>query len=509
MTHLFHGLNRGPQRAIAAITALCLAGIASSASAQNPLGVYTPINLSNSLPYRIELRERSLGDIDLPTLHSFAVGQFDGKWLMISGRTNGLHGFDGGLSPEGNFPPQSQNRDAWVIDPVAKQSWHRPLDDPTSGLSEEQIVSLAATNNQFYGKGNMLYVTGGYGVKENGTDFGTFDALSAIDMPGLSDWVMNGTGSAADHIRQIHDPAFKVTGGAMHEIDGRAHIVFGQDFDGVYTPFRNGTYTNQVRSFDIVDDGTTLSVQNITSTTPDSNYRRRDLNVVPILRPDGVGGHEEGLVALSGVFTPANDPWTVPVEIDADGNASMADPSDPATFQQGMNNYHSSKLGFFSQTSGEMHEVLFGGISLKYLDPVTQTIKTDFQLPFVNDITSVVISADGTYSQHHLGFFPELFDTQNRRLRLGTNSEFLLAEDAPKFDNGVIDFDALAAGENSLGFIYGGIIANAPHVRSNPEGLSSASNHVFEVVLIRVPEPTTLVMAAMLGIIGAFSWRHR
>jgi PEP-CTERM motif len=120
-----------------------------------------------------------------------------------------------------------------------------------------------------------------------------------------------------------------------------------------------------------------------------------------------------------------------------------------------------------------------------------------------------VVAADGTYSQHHLGFAPKLHDAQNRRLRLGTNSEFLVSDETPTFDNGVIDFDALVAGENSLGFIYGGIIANAPHVRSNPGALSSASNLVFEVVLIRVPEPTTLVMAAMFGIIGAFTWRRR
>ena len=48
----------------------------------------------------------------------------------------------------------------------------------------------------------------------------------------------------------------------MYEMDGRTHIVFGQDFSGNYNPNKNGTYTNQVRSFDIVDDGTTLSITN-------------------------------------------------------------------------------------------------------------------------------------------------------------------------------------------------------------------------------------------------------
>jgi hypothetical protein len=155
-----------------------------------------------------------------------------------------------------------------------------------------------------------------------------------------------------------------------------------------------------------------------------------------------------------------------------------------------------------------MHEVFFGGISLKYLDPVTQTIKTDFNLPFVNDVTSITIDADGNYSQDHLGFMPELFDQQGRRLRLGANAEFLQGETVPKFANGVIDFDALGA-QTSLGYIYGGIMASAPHVRGNPGQLSGASNHVFEVVLIRAPEPSTFASAFAAGILGVYLRRRR
>jgi hypothetical protein len=76
------------------------------------------------------------------------------------------------------------------------------------------------------------------------------------------------------------------------------------------------------------------------------------------------------------------------------------------------------------------------------------------------------------------------------------------------FENGVIDFDALAA-KTTVGYIYGGIIASAPHVRGNPGQLSSASNRIFEVVLVRVPEPGTLVMVAAGGIICVFLRRRR
>lgn len=472
-------------------------------SAQNPNGIYSPVQLNSVLPYRVEVRPYSMGQVDVPTLHSYAVGEYDGKFLFISGRTNGLHGFDCCFDPAENFPPQSQNSDVWLIDFASRQTWHRALDDTSSGLTEAQILSLTPTNTQFHRRGDTLYVTGGYGKTgegEDGPEFGTFDTLTAIDLPGLGDWVMNGTGMAADHIRQIQDPLFQVTGGAMYAIGNRTHLVFGQNFEGLYTPFASGEYTNQVRSFDIVDNGVSLAIQNITTTTPDDNHHRRDLNVFPVLRSDGNGGVEQGLTALAGVFTLADDAWSVPVEIDADGNPTMADPNDPNTFQQGMNIYHSAKLGLFSETSGEMHELLFGGITLQYLDSTTATIETDFALPFVNDITAVVVDADGNYSQHHLGNFPELFDGQNRLLRFGANAEFLAAEGVPTFENGVIQFDALG-GETTLGYIFGGIVANAPHTRRNPGELSAGSNYVFEVVLIAVPEPTAIALLMSAGII--------
>jgi hypothetical protein len=421
--------------------------------------------------------------------------------LFISGRTNGLHGFDDAV----NFPVQYQNRDLWVVDLDTRQSWSKPLDDPSSGLTENQILALASTNNQFYQKADTLYITGGYGVSENGVEFQTFDTLSALDLPGLSDWVINGTGSAAASIRQINDDVFRVTGGGMHEIDGKTHLVFGQDFIGEYTPGADGEYTHQVRTFEIVDDGVNLDVQNITSTPMVNDYRRRDLNVVPILRPDGAGGLEEKLVALSGVFTARFGAWTVPVEIDANGQPTQANPMAPETFKQAFNGYHSSKLGFFSESSGQMHEVLFGGITVQYLDEATGQVMTDNNLPFVNDITAIQIDPAGNYSQHHLGWFPEVLDLDGLRLRFGANSEFLVSPDVPVFENGVIDFDQLPAGETILGHIFGGIITNGPHTRQGAD--SSASNHVFAVRIVLVPEPSTVCFVGLAIAVGAAPFR--
>jgi hypothetical protein len=114
----------------------------------------------------------------------------------------------------------------------------------------------------------------------------------------------------------------------------------------------------------------------------------------------------------------------------------------------------------------------------------------------VNDITSVVIDADGNYSQHHLGFFPELVDDEQNRLRFGANAEFFRAPGIDAYENNVIQLDAIS-GETVLGHIFGGIMTNGPHTRQGAD--SAASSLLFEVVLIPVPEPATGVLLLACG----------
>ncbi len=451
---------------------------------QTPAETLTPLQFGG-LPYTIEVTEVDFGSAELATLHSYSAAKFGGLWVLMAGRTNGIHG----LFATDGFPTESQNRDVWVIDPINLQTWHRTLDE-SQGFSEYQFNALTCVNNQFYTRGDQLYLIGGYGVQTTDSGgietFGTFDTLAAVDLPGIIDWVQNGTGTASDNIRIIQHPTLKVTGGDVGEIAGRTHLVFGQDFDGTYNPGSNGSYTNQVRSFEIIDDGTNLSIANASVTLPVDEYRRRDLNVFATMRLDGKGGLEEGITALSGFFTPPPGfgAWTVPVEIDENGLpdvGGLPDPDAPGTFRQGFNGYHSAKVGLFSESTGEMHEILFGGISLQEYDPVEDVVNADDLLPFINNITSVVVDAGGNYSQHYLGDFPELFDLEGNRLRFGANAEFFLADGVSIYNNDVIQLDTIA-GEVTIGYIFGGLTSNAPHPLFG-SGVSAASNTLFRVTL--------------------------
>ena len=452
-----------------------LFGIALASSAVGQIHqteTFSPVHLDD-LPYKIDLIPYDLGETPVPSLHSFAKAQWAGKWLLIGGRTNGLHAFtQNGFA---NFPVAHQNRDIWVLDPVTKQSWQRSLQDEAANLSVEAVDSLAVTNNQFYQTDDRLYITGGYGYRTD-DDFTTFDALTSIDIPGLMAWVQGGAGQASTHIQQIRDPLFRVTGGAMYEIEGRTQLVFGQDFQGAYTPFGNGEYTHQVRSFKIATEDGQLDVSDVFLSEPQDAYRRRDLNVVPIVRLTD-GEIQPMLVALSGVFTENGGAWSVPVEIDVSGVPKMADPTRANTFRQPMNTYYSAKLGLFSETTGEMHNVLFGGISLHVYDRETQTLEQSNQLPFMNQLTSVVIDAEARYQQFLLpNEFPEFYDKESgKRLHFGTNAEFMLADGVQTYENGVIRMDRLT-NPTTLGYLFGGIAADQPN-----RGNTAASGRIFQV----------------------------
>lgn len=460
---------------------------ASSLFGQNQTATLSPVVVGGTLPYRVELEPYEFPAVEFPTLHSFARGTVDGRWVLLAGRTNGLHSLtSGGFN---SFPPAFQNREVWVIDPTTRQTWHRSLEEAGSGLTRSMVDSITRTNTQFDQRGEMLYVTGGYGYDRDTARFGTSDHLTAFNLPALVAWTQGGPGTAASTIRQLRDPIFKVTGGEMERIGETTHLVFGQDFDGPYAGGAvDGHYTKQVRSFEIVDDGVNLAIQNPRQTAPLDAYRRRDLNVVPMLHRNTVTGElEESLTALSGVFTPPPGfgIWTVPVEINAEGEPSMADPTLPGTFRQGMSTYHSAKVGIYDDASNAMHTLLFGGISYQYYDRGAGVFVDDPQVPFINQITSVVRDENGTYTQYLLDTeFPLLTNPDNGQAwRFGANAEFFAAPGLETLPHEILDLNRIVQ-PTTVGYIVGGLASDDGNF-----GNTAASNLVFQVRLVPVPEP--------------------
>lgn len=451
----------------------------------NQTTTLSPIFLNNKPPFTVTIE---VLDFVLPVgTHSGAIAVFQDKWLIIGGRINGLHGFE---DNDNNFPKDQQNTSIYVIDFTNQIVSSRALNDAMSGLTQAEIDTLSVTSPQYYKKGNTLYITGGYGFDTALNTFNTKDTLSAIDVPSLINWVINPSPGqiAKDSIRQIADPAFKVTGGFMTQIGNNPTLlVFGQNFEGAYRDSSNGVYTMQVRRFEIIDDGVNLNVNVLAPSDTQSYYRRRDLNVVPIIRRVN-SQNAFSLIAFAGVFTPDDDPgyWTVPVEITADGTPSMADPNLTETFKQGMNIYISSTLELFSESTNVINSILFGGITFEYFS--NGRFLTDSEFPFTNQVTTINIDNQGKYKQFFLNTTYPLIKSQNSNpgntLLFGSGAYFIKANDSYFYENGVLNFDKINIGESIVaGYIVGGIQSTLPNTNTITD--SVASPYIFKVTIER------------------------
>lgn len=454
---------------------------------QHQTTTFTEPYIDGNIPYVVEIREVSLAPAALPAIHSFATGEWDGQWVILSGRTSGLHGMTGRYG----FDSVYENRDVWVINPTTKQSWKKSLESsPASGLSQDEVDSLSGTNNEFYQDGETLILVGGYGYKRSVSDHVTYDRISAIDLPGLISWVKASAGAemtrAKDHIQQVIDPYFQVTGGALEKIGDEYQLIFGQNYPGRYRPGFNGRYTRQVRRFKTTNASGGFGVPSASkiATPPSDDYRRRDLNVVTILERSGLNDFREKALVLSGVFTPDDGAWTMPVVVGAGGNVTMSNPASATTLKQGFQVYHNAKCTLFDRGSSESHTLLFGGLTVLEKDADSNTFVRDDQVPFTNQCSLVVRDSSGQLSQYWLPTrFPEI-KTDGKEIRFGTNAEFYPAPGVPKLHHRVIDLTAINS-PTVIGHIFGGLISDAGN-----RGNTGATGRVFEVVLTpEVVEP--------------------
>ncbi len=469
--------------------------IALSLYGQNQTSYVTNPLPENSLPFRLSITQ---APFSLPVgLQAYVAGRANQEWLLLAGRTYGLHGFTGDT-----FPVVSQNTSLFVFNPSTGITASRSLTDPSSQLSQEQIDQLAVTNALYFqGNGsNTLYVIGGYGYNTETGAYETKSVLTAIDVPGLIRWVKQepNAKSAASCLRQVSNPLLQVTGGVMFQANAhQPYLVgLGQNFTGVYTTNSNGNYTQQIRSFQVIDTGKNFSVQPYSQPTPIPTYRRRDLNIMPIIKQVG-SSLEQAFVVLGGVFTPGANAgaWTIPIEIASNGSSKMLDASNPNTFAQGMNNYHCAHTGLYSKKTGEMYLLLFGGISFLYsvnggfYNP-GGSFTQDSGLGFTNDVTTIQIDSSGNYQQYFMSAtypsIPPSFGTSpSPELLFGASAIFLPAQGVPLYPNGVIILDQIVASPTLLGYIVGGIQSSAPETTSEVGNVDTrASSYIFSVMLL-------------------------
>ncbi len=403
--------------------------------------------------------------VDVPNLqglHSYAFAQKNGKWLVIGGRTDGLHA----RQPMNAFPQSKSNRDIYVIDIHAKNFWTSSVDSLPPGLKEQ----LQSPNMNFYQDDDTLFIIGGYAYSESAGNHKTFSNLTSVQISPLIDAVINGH-SIAPFFKQISDTAFAITGGQIGKLNNTFYLVGGHRFDGRYNAMGNPTYTqqysNQIRKFKINNSGNQLSFSSYSTITDPVHLRRRDYNLLPQIFPDG----NEGYTVSSGVFQQTSDlPFLYPVDIDT----SVHKPN--ASFNQYLSNYHSAKVCVFDSVNNQMHNLFLGGMSQYYYQ--NNTLVQDNNVPFVKTISRLSRYSDGSLLEYQLPVeMPGL---------MGASAEFFYNFSLPRYPSGVIKLSGITTDTILLGHIFGGIYSTTLNpFSSNQTANTSADNSVFEVRLIR------------------------
>lgn len=398
----------------------------------------------------------------MPAWHSGAIAQHNGYWILIGGRINGLHGFQ----PVNGFPLVGANQNIYIIDYKNNVTYSQSIVTYNASLHDH----LSASSFQFAQRDSMLYITGGYGYNTANFDYITFPLLTAVNLNQLISYVISQT-NAEPLFKTYTDTVMAITGGQMMLRDNRFSIVFGHQFNGYYSEndssgFYVQRYSNEIRSFEIIDTNGYLGIANYSALYDSANFHRRDYNLVPQLFPNGKAGH----TAFTGVFKYEADlPFLDCINIDS-GSSWQLIPN----FNQNLNQYHTATMPVYDAVNNEMHTVFFGGMSLYYLDSLTSQAALDTLIPFVNTISKVVRMPDSS-------MFETAFGVRMPAL-LGTNAHFIPADGIDKYANEVIKLNSIS-GNTMVGYLVGGIKSPAPNISKTGVWVSSAVSTVYRVWL--------------------------
>lgn len=414
----------------------------------------------SSFDYQVQLNPVTIPNF--PGIHSYAFAQYQGKWLIIGGRVDGIHA----RQPFNAFPASNNNTNIYVVDVVANQFWSASLNTLPTALKEQ----LQATNFNFYQDEDTLYVIGGYAFSATANDHVTFDKLTSVNVSGLINSVINGT-TIAPHFKQITNVNFAITGGQLGKINDTFYLVGGHRFDGRYNPMNNPTFTqtysNQIRKFVIDNSGAQLSISNYEAVTDAVHLHRRDYNLLPQIFPDG----SQGYTISSGVFQINVDlPFLYPVDIKVDGYFPQT------AFNQYLSHYHSAKSCLYDGTANQMHNLFFGGLSQYYYNGTT--LVQDNNVPFVNTISRTTRFPDGLLQEYQL--------SETMPALKGASAEFIPNKSLPHYSNEVIKLHEITENEFVIGHIVGGLSSSSANPFSvNNTGSTTANATIYEVKLIR------------------------
>jgi hypothetical protein len=437
---------------------------------------------TTTLSFTVEAFENVAGEFPgAPRLQSFSFAQWKGRWVFIGGRVGGYHAV-GGRSAE--FLRADSNRDVWVVDTTVKpaRTYHVAVDQLPPRLAAVS-AQWTSTAQLYFQDGRHLYISGGYGQDENGK-WTTFDVISRVSLPELVESVMHGR-LPAESVAFARSPLVQSAGGGLMKLaDGYFYLLMGHVFQGSYTTFEgqaehnsaeaSQTYLNEIRklSITIAGDGN-LNVALAGRFREDTEFHRRDLNVVPLLSPAGLG-----VAAYGGVFTPdSQTSFSKPIYVAAD-----KEPVVDRRFDQKLNAYSTAVMLSYSASSGTMYSTFFGGISRYVWNPLKSAFEENIRAGYKADATYL----DGLQWSDQISTLEKTAEETTETVHpttlpafLGAGAVFIPAPEFARAEPGtdILALDSLPQPKTFAGYIYGGIRAypyQFPYLKTAPAYNSGA-----------------------------------
>ncbi len=420
------------------------------------LSLFLSLNVFSQTDFSISLN--NYAGCALPGLQSYAFGEWEGNYVFIGGRTEGLHL----KQPWVSFHPDQRNTNIVVWSSTEHRTWTISTSSLPTALHEQ----LSSSNIQFYQERAKLILVGGYGYSKAIDDKKSFPALLVIDLPLLITEIKKGT--ITEKAFQIfNNESFAVCGGQLEYLNGKFYLVGGHRFDGSYNPKGNPTYVqnyvNGCRSFELKEEGQKLEVVQLASYIDTTLLHRRDYNLAPTM----ISG-KPGLMAFSGVFQLERDmPYRNVVRMNESGDWEEVD-----GFYQSYNHYHTAHIDLYDSASEKVHHYFLGGIGEYYLQ--NDTIVQDSNTPFVKTISRIEVDSDGKMNEFATGL--EMPDY------LGSGAHFLMAPGLPKTANGLIDISMFKEKRVLLGYVFGGIKSRKPNIFWENEGADSEASTLVQEI---------------------------
>lgn len=408
------------------------------------------ITASAQVNFKIAVEPASV--YGLPSLHSYAHAQWDGKWLILGGQT----------SEDWEF--SHANLEIYVVDPATNQLWTMPSEYLQGVVqSVEQLTSCFA---QFYQEDDYLYMLGGYGYSPEIEGYYAFPYLSIINVKAVIQQIIESDyASAATYFQQVEDERFSVMDGLLTKIEDTFYLIGGIEFYGFFdeeNPAYEKMPRQEVISFQIRKNREGLYEM---LTIGSLDYRNEFLEIFTTPVPQIFGEESVGFSILS------NE------EVDGEAFVNWMD-----VFQIGyasswqrdnkLAHYHSTIIPIYDRKARTMHTLFLNGCT-EYLCE-----EEDLRIG-LETVDSMLV-----FSKSEWG------NTLNKEsitpyYNNGTDAQFILNKTIPHYNNGVIKYHKLPEGKTEIGYIYGGASNASPMMFEDGRLLALSSRQLFKVYIIK------------------------